>query len=237
MMTTDGRPRAPSTPTSECRIPCTRLAVLGARARDRREENMKRASRCWWTRWIPGALALAVAAAWPAAPAMAQGPREHGMERREPRERSMERTKRGGSMRDSILLLYLDGLRKRLELSNEETLGLLPMFEKIEDLRADHNDERKQQWKALVDLADDPATPDTEILKAIKGLQASDDTFRVEENRLKDKIAAGLTVRQQAQFIVFHAHFQERLRDLVEQRRRTVGMDRPGGGPDRPEAP
>jgi Spy/CpxP family protein refolding chaperone len=123
----------------------------------------------------------------------------------------------------TVQLFYVDGLRKELNLSDEQTLKLIPLVQKAEEDRRAMHRQKRQIMERLRALAGDEKASDGEIEKALGDFFSIEDQFRRQEKKNQDEIAALLTPRQRAQFIIYTMQFRERIegkiRELREQRR------------------
>jgi hypothetical protein len=148
-------------------------------------------------------------------------------EQREFREqRRMNMMKGREGMDETVMLFFLNEMRKNLSLTNEQTLELLPMFEEIEKLRMDHHKERRGQLKELRELLEEPDTSDKEIQRLVDALEQGDKAFKDSESAIEKTIQSKLDVRQRAQLMFFKSHFKDRLRRRVNK----VQRDRMGRG-------
>jgi Spy/CpxP family protein refolding chaperone len=139
----------------------------------------------------------------------------------------------------TVQLFYVDGLRKQLNLSDEQTLKLIPLVQKAEESRRAMHREKRQTMERLRALAEDEKASEAEIEKGLRDFFSIEDQFRLQEKKNQDEIAALLTPRQRVQFIIYTMQFRERIegkiRELREQRRLgpspTEGQPGPGGVP------
>ncbi|MFC2172709.1 hypothetical protein ACFLU6_08765, partial [Acidobacteriota bacterium] len=118
--------------------------------------------------------------------------------RKEMRGRYHQMRDQEGSMNETVMLLFLDKMRKDLDLTNEQTLEILPLFEEVEKSRAAHHKEQRTLLKDLRALVKDPDSSDSDMLKTMRRIEDSEKGFKIEEARIRKEIESKLSVRQQA---------------------------------------
>ena len=165
-------------------------------------------------------------------------------DRQRPRERmGISGDERPGDIQETLQIFFVDAMRKHLNLTDEQTLKILPIVRTFEEQRRAFHRERKDLMEQLSALADRQDASEEELAKGIQKLRAQDDAFRSAERKTQDEIFKALSPRQRLQFIIFTEKFRqkvgEKLREFQERRFRERGSMREGGGPDAtfPDAP
>ena len=103
-----------------------------------------------------------------------------------------------------------------LELKEEQLVEFLPRFKELNELRFEHSRSRRKAVDELKKLLETDSSQD-HIKSVIDELRNSEIEFRQKERQLEDKLNSGLTIRQQAKFVVFQTVYW---RDMQQLRRK-----------------
>ena len=103
-----------------------------------------------------------------------------------------------------------------LKLKEEQLVEFLPRFKELNDLRFEHYRSGRKAVDELRKLLETNTSED-QIKLAMDDLRGAEMKFRQKERQLEDKLNSGLTIRQQAKFIVFQAGYWRDMGDLTRK--------------------
>lgn len=106
-----------------------------------------------------------------------------------------------------------------LDLNDEQSARYISLSRKLETLRKEHHEKRKEKLEGLDRLVK-AAASDDELQKVIKELQQLDEDFRTETKGLRNEINSILTPDQQARLILFEKEFQHEMQEFLERQPR-----------------
>lgn len=122
-----------------------------------------------------------------------------------------------GDKKPKDLLVTIKTVRaiETLDLNDEQSARYISLSRKLETLRKEHHEKRKEKLEELDRLVK-AAASDDELQKAIKELQQLEEDFRTETKGLRDEINSILTPDQQARLILFEKEFQREMQEFLE---------------------
>jgi Spy/CpxP family protein refolding chaperone len=136
---------------------------------------------------------------------------------------------RPDEMRKSLSLFFVHRARVALDLSDDQALKLLPLVEKVEQLRQKSGERRAAIAQQLEEMAGHAVARDDEVVALVRALDQEEDRMRADHLKARDEMMALLTPQQKARFVLF----ANRLRGAVEDQVRALRRDRrPGDGPE-----
>jgi hypothetical protein len=106
-------------------------------------------------------------------------------------------------------------LADELGLDDEQLLVFLPRFKELNDLRARYYISRRKAVSDMKKLLE--ANPsESQVKSAVDDLRNAETKFRREERQSEDKLNSGLTVKQQAKFVVFQDVYRRDMYRLMK---------------------
>lgn len=134
----------------------------------------------------------------------------------------------------------MERLGHALELNDETAAALREEMERNRELHRAALEERRAALRELREsLGEEPVRED-EIARALERLEENHGTLYELERRHHERLSRILTPSQRARFLVFSQRFDERLREMLRQRRGGPAahgdVGRPRGGPVVPPA-
>ncbi len=129
-------------------------------------------------------------------------------------------------MQETLELYMIFRLTEELELNDEQALKIIPLVREREQLRWDEHQKRQELHRRLGDLLENDESSEAEIENAATAIRQAVRDRRQREDQLELEIAALLTTRQYAKFVLF----QQQIHDEIRQRvHRLRGMQHRGG--------
>ncbi len=136
----------------------------------------------------------------------------------------------GAQAREMLDTMMIWKLTKALDLTEEQSLRVFPKIQALQKTRKEFFQEKMRRYRDLSkQLRDDPKN-DEAIRAKILAIRDIETDFRSRESRFKEEIAGHLSLRQQAEFILFEERFPREVRHTLEDIRK-------GGGPSKGTAP
>lgn len=103
-----------------------------------------------------------------------------------------------------------------LELKDNQLVEFLPRFKELNSLRSRYFRDRRNNMTTLTKLLDTKSS-EKEVKSAIEQFKAAEMSFYEKYRELDHALNSGLTVKQQAKFIVFEDKYRGDIRDLVKK--------------------
>jgi uncharacterized protein (UPF0335 family) len=121
--------------------------------------------------------------------------------------------------RENIITLMLIRMTRFLELTEEQTAKIYPLFTRIEKEKIEINQQIRRHMREIrADLSKE--NPDPETLRTnIQALKELRDALKNKDAELEKHLEANLTVIQQAKYLVFMNAFFNELRDSLNRAR------------------
>jgi hypothetical protein len=129
-------------------------------------------------------------------------------------------------LQETLQVYLVFRLTEELELTDEQSLQLMPLIKKRERARWEHHQRRTDLQNELSSLLEDDEKSDAEIANAITALRELEKGFQRSEAQLDLEIAALLSTRQFARFVLFQQQFHNEIRQRIHRLR---GMGHKGG--------
>lgn len=121
--------------------------------------------------------------------------------------------------RENIVTLMLIRMTRFLELTEEQTAKIYPLFTRIEKEKMEINQQIRRYMREIR-AALSEEEPDAETLKAkIQALKELRDELKNKDKELEKHLEENLTVIQQAKYLVFMNAFFNELRDSLNRAR------------------
>jgi len=128
-------------------------------------------------------------------------------------------------LQETLQLYMIFRLTEELELSDEQALKIMPLVKEREQLRWDHHQQHQDLHRQLAELLENDDSSEAELSNAITAVRQAERDLRQREEQLDLEIAALLTTRQHAKFVLF----QQQIHDEIRQRvHRLRGMQHRG---------
>jgi Spy/CpxP family protein refolding chaperone len=135
-------------------------------------------------------------------------------------------------LQETMHIYMLFRLTEELELSDEQALKLMPLIKERENAGWEFFGLQAEKHRELSAMVEDDEVSDAEIENLLNELRQAQRTYHEQEEQLELEIAALLSPRQFAKFLVFKQQFH---RDMQQRVRRLRGMDHKGRRGDRAE--
>lgn len=119
-------------------------------------------------------------------------------------------------IRDRIEMFRTWRLVEALNLSEEQSTSFFPLLKAFDRRKDTLKAERAGLARELGRLAADEKTSERDLLDAMARYRSKDKELLENHNRFYEEAAGVLTVRQQAQLLVFDEQFQESLRGIIQ---------------------
>lgn len=114
-----------------------------------------------------------------------------------------------------------------LELKEEQLMEFLPRFKALDDLRIKYYTDRRRTVTELKKLLETDTSGD-QLESAVGKLRKTKIEYRQKERQLADKLNSGLTIKQQAKFIVFQDGYRRDMYNLVRKLRELSELKEQG---------
>jgi Spy/CpxP family protein refolding chaperone len=139
----------------------------------------------------------------------------------------------------NIELVRVYALIDELNLSEEQCAKVFPILSQIGKERRQVTEDKERTLMELRQMVDDPNVMEPEIAQKTKAVEESILKLRDVDNRLLEALKPHLSVKQQAELILFQNEFDRRLGEIVGKVMRGEEMPRPPLPeiPDAPEKP
>lgn len=138
-----------------------------------------------------------------------------------------------GDKKPKDLLVTIKTVRaiETLDLNDEQSARYISLSRKLETLRKEDHEKRKEKLEELDKLVKSNASDD-ELQKVIKGLEEDEEKFRADTENIRDEINSILTPEQQARLILFEKEFHQQMQRFLERQPcRRKGLRGGGIGP------
>ena len=139
----------------------------------------------------------------------------------------------GGPSQERLELIRLWRLIDELEITEEQSLKLFPVWSKHQRTIRDEQEKRRIVEEELEKLLERETVSDSELLEKIDALRALERRESELTTAFHKQLEDVLSVRQQAHFALFERRFRRDLRGIVKQFRDLDGdsrRNRGGGG-------
>jgi hypothetical protein len=128
-------------------------------------------------------------------------------------------------LQETLHLYLIHKLTEELELSDEQTLKLMPLIRERENNRWEYFQSHSERQRELALLLEDEESSEAAMENAISAIRQGEHELHQREAQLNLEIAAQLTTRQYAQFVLFQERFHNEIRQRVKRLR---GMEHQG---------
>jgi len=128
-------------------------------------------------------------------------------------------------LQETLQLYLVFRLTEELELTDEQALKLMPLVKEREKARWEHFQRQADLQKELAALLEDEEKSDAEISNTLTTLRELKRELHQREGQLNLEIAALLSTRQHARFVLFQQQFHNEIRQRVHRLR---GMENEG---------
>lgn len=126
----------------------------------------------------------------------------------------------GAQAREMLDTMMIWKLTKALDLTEEQSLRVFPKIQALQKARKEVFQEKMRRYRDLSkQLRDDPKNEEAIRIK-IAAIRDHEADFRAKEARLKEEIAGHLSLRQQAEMILFEERFPREVRHTLEDIRK-----------------
>jgi hypothetical protein len=123
--------------------------------------------------------------------------------------------------REMLDTMMIWKLTKALDLTEEQSLRVFPKIQALQKTRKEFFQEKMRRHRDLFkQLRDDPKNEEAIRMK-IQAIRDHEADFRAKEARLKEEITGHLSLRQQAELILFEERFPREVRHTLEEIRRS----------------
>lgn len=106
-------------------------------------------------------------------------------------------------------------LTEVLDLRGEQMEKFFPKLRKLEEHRKDSIKERRRLLGKLRELIEDKES-DKKIMNSIKNISEFDKKKKEDEENLRKEVMSVLTVKQQAQLLIFEERFEAEIRKIIK---------------------
>lgn len=137
-----------------------------------------------------------------------------------------------GKFRERIETLRKLKLMEALDMTEEQSLKFFPKFDALEKARIEHFKRQRQLLKDLKNELKLDKPSDENLKKKLDEIEKNKADFEVKEKQLRKEMLSTLTVKQQAQLVLFQVKFERQLRRIIEETRLGKGKH-----PELPETP
>jgi len=128
-------------------------------------------------------------------------------------------------LQETLHLYMIHKLTEELELSDEQVLKMMPLVKGRETNRWEYFRRHSDLQRELAALLEDDESNVATIENALTAIRQAEQELHQREDQLNLEIAALLTTRQYAQFVLFQQRFHNEIRQRVKRLR---GMDHQG---------
>ncbi len=133
-------------------------------------------------------------------------------------------------LQETMHLYLVFRLTEELELSDEQALKILPLIKEREKIRWEFFRAQSDLQRELGPMVEDTEISEAEIENTLTALRQAEREFHQREDQLNLEIAALLSTRQYAKFVIFQQRFHNDMRQRVKRLR---GMEHQGRRHDR----
>ena len=137
--------------------------------------------------------------------------------------RPSEEHPRADDIRETVEIYMLAKMKRALDLSREQEERLVPLVQELSEARREFANQRRITMGRLRPLTRDPEAEDEEFSKILGRLHETERAFRDLEAGSHKEIQSILTLRQQAQFIIFQERFQSEMQRRLRRMREMRG--------------
>lgn len=129
-------------------------------------------------------------------------------------------------LRETMHLYLVFRLTEELELSDEQALKIMPLIKVREKTRWEHFQTQSELQRTLAVMVEDDKSSEAELENLLTGIRQADQDFHQQQDQLNLEIAALLSTRQYAKFIIFQQRFHNDMRQRVKRLRGMENHDR-----------
>lgn len=133
-------------------------------------------------------------------------------------------------LQETMHLYLVFRLTEELELSDEQALRIMPLIKEREKTRWEFFQGQSELQRDLGAMIDNEEISEAEIENTLTVIRQSERKFHQREEQLSLEIAALLSTRQYAKFVIFQQRFHNDMRQRVKRLR---GMEHQGRRHDR----
>jgi hypothetical protein len=135
-------------------------------------------------------------------------------------------------LRETMNIYMVFRLTEELELSDEQALKIMPLIKGREKARWEYFQSQSELQRDLAALAEDEESSDAELENLLTAIRQAKRNFGEHEDQLNLEIAALLSSRQYAKFVIFQQRFHHDMRQRVKRLRGMENHDRRHGRSD-----
>lgn len=128
-------------------------------------------------------------------------------------------------LQETIHLYMIHKLTEELELGDEQALALMPLIREREKNRWAYFQSHNERQRELARLLEDEKSSEAVLVNTVTAMRQAESDLHQREAQLNLEIAALLTTRQYAQFVLFQERFHNEIRQRVKRLR---GMEHKG---------
>ncbi len=118
---------------------------------------------------------------------------------------------------EMIRTMRIVRMRERLGLSDQQVAAILPKLSERDSLMMSYQKAQAEDLKALRSELDKRAPSETKIKEIINRMKQREASHQTNLSRIRDEIMSGLSVVQQAEFVIFEVEFEREIRRLIHQ--------------------
>ena len=120
-------------------------------------------------------------------------------------------------------IIWIWKLVDELELKEDQLTEFIPRFKELSDLKGKYYRDRRESTSKIGKLLKTDTSED-QFQEALAELRNLEIGFREKEKQLEKSLNSGLTIKQQAKFIVFQDSYRHDMRQLVGKLRELSKM-------------